>query len=247
MKRLTPFERIIFPLDLPNLQEALGFVKILKGKVGLFKIGLELFVREGPEAVRAVKELAPGAGIFLDLKFHDIPATVAGAMHSAMELGVEFVTVHCGGGQRLLKGAADFQGSGKVKVLGVTVLTSLSAEDLKDVGINPLYGRPMDLVLHRARLARVAGCAGIVCSGLEAPVVREEFGRNFLIITPGIREAAGSVEDQKRVVTPERAILNGADYIVVGRPIREASDPAGAAEKIAAGVEKGLRGCSSPE
>jgi len=241
MKELTPVERIIFPLDLPNLKEALGFVKLLRGHVGLFKIGLELFVREGPGAVRAVKELAPEAGIFLDLKFHDIPATVQGAMQSAMGLGVEFVTVHCGGGQGLLKGAAQCQGEAKIKVLGVTVLTSLSATDLKDVGINPQYGDPTALVLHRARLARVAGCAGVVCSGLEAPVVREEFGAGFLIITPGIREASGSVGDQKRVVTPERAIKGGADYIVVGRPIREAADPAVAAGRIAEGVKKGLR------
>ncbi len=241
MKELTPAQRIIFPLDLPSLEEALGFVRVLRGHVGLFKIGLELFVREGPEAVRAVKELAPEAGIFLDLKFHDIPATVAGAMHSALRLGVEFVTVHCGGGQGLLKGAADCQSGAKIKVLGVTVLTSLSAGDLKDVGINPLYADPAALVLHRARLARVAGCAGVVCSGLEAPMVREEFGPDFLIITPGIREASGSVGDQKRVVTPMRAVRNGADYIVVGRPIREDADPAGAAKRIAAGVEKGLK------
>ncbi len=241
MKALTPEERIIFPLDLPTLDEALGFVRVLRGRVGLFKIGLELFVREGPGAVRAVKELAPEAGIFLDLKFHDIPATVQGAMQSAMRLGVEFVTVHCGGGQGLLKGAAQCQGEDKIKVLGVTVLTSLSATDLKDVGINPRYSDPADLVLHRARLARVAGCAGIVCSGLEAPAVREEFGPEFLIITPGIREASGSVGDQKRVVTPSRAICNGADYIVVGRPIREASDPAEAAKRIAEGVEQGMR------
>lgn len=240
MKELSPAERIIFPLDLPDLTEALGFVKVLRGRVGLFKIGLELFVREGPEAVRAVKELAPEAGIFLDLKFHDIPATVEGAMHSALRLGVEFVTVHCGGGQGLLKGAADLQSGAKIKVLGVTVLTSLSAEDLKDVGINPLYENPSALVLHRARLARVAGCAGVVCSGLEAPIVREEFGPDFLIITPGIRETAGSAGDQKRVVTPARAIRGGADYIVVGRPIREAADPAKAAERIAADVAKGL-------
>lgn len=240
MNTLTPAQRIIFPLDVPGLDEALDFVKKLRGHVGLFKIGLELFVREGPEAVRAVKKIAPEAGIFLDLKFHDIPATVSGAMSSAAELGVEFVTVHCGSGSEGLKKAAEAQ-KGRTKVLGVTVLTSLSAEGLKDVGIDAAYLDPKALVLQRARLARQAGCAGIVCSGLEASMIRAEFGADFLIITPGIREAAGSTEDQKRVVTPARAISKGADYIVVGRPIREAADPVQAAKRIARGVEAGLK------
>jgi len=234
------YGRIIFPLDLPTLDEALDFVRLLKDRVGLFKIGLELFVREGPRAVRAVQEAAPGAGIFLDLKFHDIPATVERAMRSATELGVEMVTVHCGGGLRLLEAAARVQKDTGVKVLAVTVLTSLSAEDLRDVGIDEAYNKPSDLVIHRARLARLAGCAGIVCSGAEAGAVRQEFGPSFLIVTPGIRSAGDSRGDQKRVVTPALAIQSGADYIVVGRPIRDASDPARAAERIAREVEQGL-------
>lgn len=241
MKELTAAERVIFPLDVQSLDEALEYVKILRGHVGLFKIGLELFVRQGPEAVRAVKELAPEAGIFLDLKFHDIPATVEGAMHSAVKLGVEFVTVHCGGGHELLRRAAESQ-TGRTRVLGVTVLTSLSASDLEDIGMDPeKYSDPKDLVLQRAGLAVDAGCAGIVCSGLEAPLIRAEFGGDFLIITPGIREASDEVGDQKRVVTPALAIANGADYIVVGRPIREASHPVEAAKRIAAGVQEGLK------
>ncbi len=239
METLTPAERIIFPLDVPELGEALDFVRALQGHVGLFKIGLELFVREGPAAVQAVKDIAPEAGIFLDLKFHDIPATVRGAMGSVSALGAQFVTVHCGGGAEVLKEAAAAQ-TGQTKVLGVTVLTSLSTEDFKDIGINESYA-PRALVLQRARLARLAGCAGIVCSGLEAGMIRAEFGTDFLIITPGIREAANSTGDHKRVVTPARAISNGADYIVVGRPIREATDPVAAAVRIAAQVEEGMK------
>jgi len=242
MPDLTPSDRIIFPLDLPSLDEALGFVRLLKGRVGLFKIGLELFVREGPGAVAAVRGIAPEAGIFLDLKFHDIPATVARAMRSAAALGVEFVTVHCGGGIGLLEAAAEVQKGSNLKVLAVTVLTSLSKEDLQGVGIDSAYQEPADLVIHRARLARAAGCAGVVCSGLEASAVREEFGPSFLIITPGIRSAGDARGGQKRVMTPAAAMQGGADYSVVGRPIREAEDPAGAAERIAREVEEGLRG-----
>jgi len=240
MRELTATRRIIFPLDVPELSEALDFVKTLKDHVGLFKIGLELFVREGPGAVRAVQEIAPEAGIFLDLKFHDIPATVQGAMRSAVELGAEFVTVHCGGGRAELQGAVKLQ-NGRTKVLGVTVLTSLSASDFQDVGIDPIYSDPQALVLQRAGLAVKAGCAGIVCSGLEAAMIRETFGPELLIITPGIREAVDKTGDQKRVVTPALAIAGGADYIVVGRPIREAADPVQAARRIAAGVEQGLK------
>jgi len=237
---ISPSERIIFPLDLPTLDEALGFVRVLKGRVGLFKIGLELFVREGPRAVEAVREAAPGAGIFLDLKFHDIPATVGRAMRSAAELGVEMVTVHCGGGLGVLEAAAEVQKGTGIKVLAVTVLTSLSTEDLQAIGIDASYQKPSDLVIHRARLARLAGCAGIVCSGAEAGAVREEFGPSFLVVTPGIRSAGDARGDQKRVVTPAMAMEAGSDYIVVGRPIREAPDPASAAGRIARELAEGL-------
>ncbi len=240
MAELSPAERIIFPLDLPTLDEALGFVRVLKGHVGLFKIGLELFVREGPRAVEAVRGAAPGAGIFLDLKFHDIPATVGRAMRSAAELGVEMATVHCGGGLGVLEAAAEVQEASGIKVLAVTVLTSLSTEDLRAVGIDASYQKPADLVIHRARLARLAGCAGIVCSGEEAGAVREEFGPSFLVVTPGIRSAGDARGDQKRVVTPAMAMEAGADYLVVGRPIREAADPAEAAGKIAREAAEGL-------
>lgn len=238
MEVLTAKKRIIFPLDVHSREEALRFAGLLKESVGVFKIGLELFVACGPDVVRAVKDTAPECGVFLDMKFHDIPVTVKGAMSSAAGLGADFVTVHCDEGGPLLRAAVEAAGS--MKVLGVTVLTSLSKELFAEAGIDPKYGEPMDLVLHRARVAKVAGCAGVVCSGLESKAVRDEFGGELLIVTPGIRGRDDDVGDQKRVVTPHDAIVNGADYIVVGRPIRNSPDPKGAAEKIAEEVERAL-------
>ncbi len=238
MNPISPKDRIIFALDLPGLKEALKYIDLLKGSVGVFKVGLELFVACGPDIVKAVKERS-GKGIFLDMKFHDIPATVKGAMRSASLLGAEFVTVHCDEGKGLLKAVVEGN-IGGAKVLGVTVLTSLSGEDLVEIGIDEKYKNPVDLVLHRARLAKTAGCAGVVCSGLEARAVKDEFGEGFLVITPGIRSSGDDKGDQKRAVTPYEAIINGADYIVVGRPIRNAPDPIKAARLIAEEIGKAM-------
>lgn len=238
MQPLSPQERIIFALDVPDLSEAIKYIDLLKGHVGVFKVGLELFVSSGPEVVRALSARS-GEGIFLDMKFHDIPETVKGAMRSASRLGAEFVTVHCDEGRGLLKAVIEGNTSG-AKVLGVTVLTSLSRRDLAEIGIDPKYG-PEDLVLHRARLARLAGCNGVVCSGLEAGAVKREFGPDFIVVTPGIRSTGDEVGDQKRVTTPYQAIYNGADYIVVGRPIRKAADPVKAAGLIAEDIGKALK------
>lgn len=236
---LAPKDRIIFPLDVPNLKEAEKLIDLLKDHVGVFKIGLELFVSSGPDIVDAVKKRTGGKGIFLDMKFHDIPETVKGAMKSASTLGAEFLTVHCDEGRGLLSAVVEGN-TGGTKVLGVTVLTSLSQEDLAEIGIDPKFKTPLELVIHRARLARLAGCSGVVCSGLEASEVKKEFGPDFLVITPGIRSEGDHVGDQKRVTTPYEAIYNGADYIVVGRPIRKAADPVKAAENIAGQIEKAL-------
>ena len=173
------------------------------------------------------------------MKFHDIPATVQGAMESAASLGVDFVTVHCEGGA-LLRAVVEGAG-GRVKVLGVTALTSMSEADFEEAGIDPAYSKAEALVLHRARVARLAGCAGVVCSGLEAGAVKDEFGAGFLVVTPGVRSADDAADDQKRVVTPAEAMRNGADYIVVGRPIRKAPDPKSAAKRICAEIEQGMR------
>lgn len=231
---ITPKDRIIFALDVPGIDEARRFVGLLKDHVGMFKIGLELFVACGPAVVNAVRENG-GRGIFLDLKFHDIPETVKGAMTSASTLGVDLVTVHTSDGQAMMRAAVEAAGS--AKVLGVTVLTSLAGDALKEAGIDPKF-TPETLVLHRAKSAKAAGCAGIVCSGQEARAVRETFGPDFLIVTPGVRSADDAIGDQKRVVTPVEAIKNGADYIVVGRPIRKAPDPVEAAKRIAGEIEK---------
>jgi orotidine-5'-phosphate decarboxylase len=240
MRDISPEKRIIFPLDLPTLTTAMVFVDRLKESVGTFKIGLELFTSMGPRAVGSVKERAPGCSIFLDIKFHDIPATVAGAAASASALGVEFVTAHCSDGPGMLRAAV--VAAPEVKVLGVTVLTSLRVEELTASGIDTeKFATPADLVLHRARIAKEAGCAGVVCSGLEARAVREEAGEDFLIIVPGIRRETDGADDQSRITTPYEAIYNGADYIVVGRPIRKADDPARVAADISREIETALK------
>ncbi len=236
---LLPKERIIFALDVPDAQSAVELVRLLKDRVGLFKIGLELFVSCGPSVVEQVKRESDGAGIFLDLKFHDIPATVAGAMRSASALGAKFVTVHCDDGGELLRQAV--KSAGSTRVLGVTVLTSLSKEGLNEAGIDQRFEDPLSLVMHRATIAKKAGCAGVVCSGMEAAFVKKEFGPDFIVVTPGIRSEGDPVGDQKRVVTPFEAVKRGADYIVVGRPIRDAADPVKAAESIGAEIERGLK------
>lgn len=236
---LLPKDRIIFALDVPDADSAMRLARLLNGRVGLFKVGLELFVSCGPSVVERVREESGGAGIFLDLKFHDIPATVAGAMRSASVLGAGFVTVHCDDGGELLRQAV--KGAGSARVLGVTVLTSLSKEALEEAGIDRRFEDPLALVMHRAQIARKAGCAGVVCSGKEAAFVKKEFGSDFIVVTPGIRSEGDPVGDQKRVVTPFEAVKNGADYIVVGRPIRDAEDPVAAALLIGAEIERGLK------
>lgn len=241
MKILSPKDRIIFALDVSTIKEAEGLVRILKDHVGMFKIGLQLFVGEGPKVIDAVLAQSSQAKVFLDMKFHDIPETVKGALKSANLHGVEFVTVHCDEGKGLLKSAVET--AENTKILGVTVLTSISKEGLGDIGIAPELQDPKKLVLHRARIAKAAGCYGVVCSGEEVRAVKEEFGDSLIAVTPGIRLAGETVknDDQKRIVTPYKAITDGADYIVVGRPIRTASDPAKTADAIAGEIEQALK------
>ncbi|MBI5234447.1 MAG: orotidine-5'-phosphate decarboxylase [Deltaproteobacteria bacterium] len=233
MKNLSPKERIIFPLDFPSLKDALLFTRLLKDDVGVFKIGLELFIAEGPRAVKRVK--AAGAKkIFLDLKLHDIPQTVKGALVSAVSLGVDFITVHIDS-RRGIDDIARIDREKGVRLLAVTMLTSLSGEDMKDMGL--WFKETSDLVLHRAMLAKDAGFAGVVCSGLEAEAVKKTCGKDFLVITPGIR-LKDTKDDQKRTVTAFKAIMNGADYLVIGRPIRDSDDPVAAARAVASEIEK---------
>ncbi len=171
----------------------------------------------------------------MDLKLHDIPATVSRAMAGIADLGIQFATVHCGETPKMLEAAVNGS-QGKVHILGVTVLTSVSADDIKTAGYRPdFYQNLSALVAQRAGMAKTAGCAGVVCSGLEAAMIKAYFGSDFITVTPGIRPqwSLGEKDDQKRVTTPARAVQNGSDYLVIGRPIREASDSRAAAARIA--------------
>jgi orotidine-5'-phosphate decarboxylase len=240
-------DRLIFPLDVNSAKEARSYASMLGKHVGVFKIGLGLFVSSGPEVVEVIAALTD-AGIFLDLKFHDIPATVQRAIRSVSDLRrVNFLTVHCDQGRRLLKAVVD-EVAHHIKVLAVTVLTSLDTLDLLALGIRPEFAKdPVQLVLRRAAIAREAGCDGVVCSGWEAKAVKQEFGDDLLVVTPGIRPEWGVVkqDDQKRIVTPYQAIWNGADYIVVGRPIRAAADPVKAAARVVDEIQRALENCGS--
>ncbi len=234
-------EYIIFPLDVASEDEARRYVELLADYVGLFKVGLELFIRSGPQIVRFINS-AGSAGVFLDLKLHDIPATVFRAMGGIADLGVHFATVHCGETPKMLE-AAVAGSRGEVRLLGVTVLTSVSAEDVEAAGYrSEFYPDLSGLVLKRARMAQKAGCAGVVCSGLESMVIKKQIGADFITVTPGIRPswAAGKKDDQHRVTTPAQAVNNGSDYLVIGRPIRDAVEPREAAMRVADEIEGAL-------
>jgi orotidine-5'-phosphate decarboxylase len=229
---------IIFPLDVASIEEAKTYIELLAEKVGLFKVGLELFIRCGTEVIDFIHSQTD-ARVFLDLKLHDIPATVARAMARIADLGVAFATVHVGETRRMLEAAVDGSG-GVVGILGVTVLTSVSARNLESAGYRPaFYGDVSYLVLQRAQQAHEAGCAGVICSGHEAGQIKERFGKDFLAVCPGIRPswAFTAKEDQRRIATPAQAITAGADYLVIGRPIRDAEDPRRAASRIAQEIE----------
>lgn len=235
-------DRIIFPLDVATVDEAKKYVALLAENVGLFKVGLELFIQAGPEIIGFIHSQTQ-ARVFLDLKLHDIPATVGRAMARIADLGVAFATVHVGETRRMLAAAVDGSG-GRVAILGVTVLTSVSAADLKSAGFRQdFYNDLLLCVMERAAIAHAAGCAGVICAGLEVSRIKDKMGQNFLAVTPGIRPAwaVAAEEDQRRITTPEEAISAGADYLVIGRPIRDAKDPANAAARIAAEIENSGR------
>lgn len=227
-------ERLIVALDAPGAAQAMQWVRALGESGVYYKVGKELFTAAGPEMVRALT--GGGKRVFLDLKFHDIPNTVAAAVRSAASLGVSMLTVHASGGSKMLRAAAQAAADSQARptVLAVTVLTSMGAEDLQEIGV---AGGVEAQVVRLARLALAAGCQGLVASAREAALLRRELGSQFTLVTPGIRPAGGERADQVRVVTPEDAIRAGADYLVVGRPITRAADPASAAESIARQIE----------
>lgn len=226
-------ERVIVALDVPDRDALAKLLDRLDGRPAFYKVGLELFVAEGERAVELVQKR--GGRLFLDLKLHDIPETVARAVAAAARIHAEFLTVHTSGGYEMLRRAAEAAG-GRPKILGVTVLTSLLEEDLRADGIELTVA---ETVRARARVAARAGIAGLVCSPHEIDAAREA-SRDLFLVVPGIRpsEGEGSAHgDQKRVATAAQAIRHGADYIVVGRPIRDAADPARAFEQLVAEVE----------
>jgi len=222
-------KRIIVPLDTPRLADALALAARLDPKLCRVKIGKELFVAAGPEAVSRVHER--GFEVFLDLKFHDIPHTVAGACRSAARLGVWMMNVHASGGEAMMRAAREAVDSvaRPPMLIAVTVLTSLTGPELEHVG---LAGSVMENVERLARLARACGLDGVVCSAQEAAQVRQATGADFTLVTPGIRLAADAPDDQARVVTPREAVRLGADYLVIGRPITGAPDPAATLQSI---------------
>jgi orotidine-5'-phosphate decarboxylase len=228
-------ERIIVALDTDSPEAALASVSALAGEVGLFKVGMELFPRGGAGLIERIR--AAGAEVFLDLKFHDIPNTVAGAVRSAAALGVKFATVHASGGKAMLAAAAAAAAGSGTTILAVTVLTSLDDADLSSIGFALPAAEAVDRL---ARLAVEAGIGGIVCSAREVAAVRARVGPEVVLVTPGVRLPEDSAGDQKRVVTPFEAVRAGANYIVVGRPITKAADPVSAARKFASEMGRAL-------
>jgi orotidine-5'-phosphate decarboxylase len=227
-------ERLIYPLDVASLAEARDQVALLSGEVGVFKVGLELFTAAGPDAVRLVHDA--GARCFLDLKLHDIGETVARAVATAVALRVRFLTVHSVNGARALSRAAQAAAGSDTQLLAVTVLTSLEDPDLAEIG---LAGPTGDAVTRLAGVAFRAGVPGLVCSPRECPSLRTILGpagRGPVLVVPGVRPAGAATHDQKRVATPAEAIRAGADFLVVGRPIRDAADPREAARRIVAEI-----------
>ncbi|HSR55631.1 MAG TPA: orotidine-5'-phosphate decarboxylase [Alphaproteobacteria bacterium] len=230
-------EKIYCAIDTPDMTRAGSLAAALSGAIGGIKLGLEFFSANGPGGVRRVMDKAADADLFLDLKFHDIPNTVAAAMRAVAPLGPRLINVHASGGKAMMEAAreaamegAEAAGVKPPRVLGVTVLTSLDGGDLQGLGV-PC--EPVDQVLRLATLAAEAGLDGVVCSAREIAALRKAVGRDFLLVTPGIRPAGAEAADQKRVVTPAEAIADGADYLVMGRPITGEPDPAEAVIRIA--------------
>ena len=219
---------IILALDYPSGDQALEFVDLMAGRVGFYKVGLELFSREGPAVVERLRER--DRQVFLDLKLHDIPRTVAGAVTAARELGVRFLTLHTAGGPHMMEAAAT-SAEGRIQLLGVTMLTSLGASAIP-AGPGGVRMSLEDHVLRLADGARTAGLDGVVASPLEAAALRRRFGDEFLLVTPGIRLPRQERHDQRRVATPRSAREAGADYLVIGRAVTGAPDPCRALDAI---------------
>jgi orotidine-5'-phosphate decarboxylase len=226
---MDPRQRLIVALDVSTAAAARKIVAAVGDSALAYKVGMQLYTAEGPSMVREL--VGSGQRVFLDLKYHDIPNTVAAAVREAAQLGVNMLTVHAAGGGRMLRAAVEAARAARPEllVLGVTVLTSFDDIELGKIGLREGV---LDQVLRLAALALSNGCKGVVASAQEAAALREEFGRDFVIVTPGVRPAGSGPHDQMRIVTPSEAISAGASHIVVGRPITEALDPAAEARAI---------------
>ena len=236
---MTGRDRLILALDLPSLESAEEMVKRLQGTIHLFKVGLSLFTAAGPRVISRIHE--QGGRVFLDLKFHDIPQTVAAAVAKAVEWGVFMLDLHVAGGREMMRAAAqavveraEAIGVERPRLIGVTVLTSLTQDDLQALGIGCAVE---EQVLALARLAQESGLDGVVASPHEVRAIRRRFGPDLLVVTPGIRPKAAEPDDQRRIATAREAIRAGANYVVVGRPILTAADPVEAAERLVAEIE----------
>ncbi len=236
MKKININERIIFALDLPGADEARQWVKKLDNDIKFFKVGLELFLAGGWDIVDYI--IGRGNQVMLDLKFFDIPETVHLAVQQVKNRGVSLTTIH--GNDAIIKAA--LQDRGDLKVLAVTVLTSFDESDMRQMGLS---GPVEDMVLIRAKKAISLGCDGVVCSAREASPLRNELGDKFYMVTPGIRpeSAVAGQDDQKRIATARQAMLDGADHVVIGRPIRNAADPISTIRLLQDEIEQGLEGC----
>jgi len=225
------YSKVIIALDTYDEQKALNLVKLLKHRISIFKVGLELFCSQGPDIVKKINDM--GCKVFLDLKFHDIPNTVAGAARAALNTGAFMFNVHASGGRQMMKKVRETLDTAivheKPLVLAVTVLTSLEEKDLNEINI---YRSPLEQVKALALLAKESGLDGVVASPQEIKAIREVVGQDFIIVTPGIRPRWAQAGDQKRVMTPAEALEAGANYIVVGRPVTAAPDPGEALEKL---------------
>jgi len=224
-RQIEPADRLIVALDVKTADDAKRLVDRLGNVVSFYKVGIVLHTVSGTDLVKWL--IGRGKRVFLDLKFFDIRETVKEAVARVAELGVTFLTIH--GNAEIIRGAVEGRGKSDLKLLAVTVLTNLDAADIKDLGF-PVSVE--ELVLHRARMAAESGCDGIVASANEVVAIRKTLGQKLIIVTPGIRPQSSAPDEQKRIATPADAILSGSDYLVVGRPIRSASDPRDAALKI---------------
>jgi len=221
--------RVIVALDYPNARSAAELASRLDPELCRLKVGKELYTAAGPSLIEKLR--GSGFSIFLDLKFHDIPSTVAGACVAAAELDVWMINVHALGGRAMMEAAREAlsRGSAPPKLVAVTLLTSMGVTDMEEIG---LAGGPQEAVLRLARLTQACGLDGVVCSAQETGAMRRQLGGEFCLVTPGIRPAGAAQDDQERVATPRQAIAGGADYLVIGRPITRAPDPLAALQAI---------------